>query len=239
MQAGSPRSPRAPSCGPAALRQARELEIKVILLLNHSKMQFLLLASHAEARQRRKTANKLFFALFFCAMSSPFCLRKNSLLFPNPQPIARPLPTAGPKLNKSVVCMRKLLGWAGHVTEWGAQKHAWKPLWGCSPQLLHFAQALSLILKAKGFLGSAVLICFCYLLFYSLYSTPWSVSICQPWRQPALSHPTVPSAAQLAVPCCHGKLQVNVEMLRGKERGDQREIKIKKAQLFHLMKKNF
>lgn len=153
MQAGSPRSPRAPSCGPAALRQAKELEIKVILLLNHSKMQFLLLASHAEARQRRKTANKLFFALFFCAMSSPFCLRKNSLLFPNPQPIARPLPTAGPKLNKSVVCMRKLLGWAGHVTEWGAQKHAWKPLWGCSPQLLRFAQALSLILKAKGYLG--------------------------------------------------------------------------------------
>lgn len=86
-------------------------------------------------------------------MSSPFCLRKNSLLFPNPQPIARPLPTAGPKLNKSVVWERKLLGWGGHVMEEGAQKHAWKPLWGCSPQLLLFAQALSLILKAKGYLG--------------------------------------------------------------------------------------
>lgn len=42
-------------------------------------------------------------------MSSPFCLRKNSLLFPNPQPTAKPLPTVGPKLNKSVVWKRKLL----------------------------------------------------------------------------------------------------------------------------------
>lgn len=39
----------------------KELKIKVTLLLNHSKMQFLLLASHLEARQRRQTANKLFF----------------------------------------------------------------------------------------------------------------------------------------------------------------------------------
>lgn len=200
-------------------------------------MQFHLLASHAEARQRRKTANKLFFALFFCAMSSPFCLRKNSLLFPNPQPIARPLPTAGPKLNKSVVCMRKLLGWGE-----GSPKTCMEATLGLFTAIASLCTSTLLNSESKRifgpFLGSAVLICFCYLLFCSLYSMPWSVSVCQPWGQPALSHPqAVPSAAQVAVHCCHGKLQVNVEMLRGKQRSDQREIKIKKAQLVHLIEK--
>lgn len=90
----------------------KELKIKLTLLLNHSKMQFLLLASHLEARQRRQTANKLFFLLYFAVRCHLlFYLRKNSLLFPNPQPIAKPLPEVGPKLNKSVVWKRKLLGW--------------------------------------------------------------------------------------------------------------------------------
>lgn len=81
MQAGSPCSPRAPSCGPAALRQAKELEIKVILLLNHSKMQFLLLAPHAEARQRRKTANKLFFCSIFLCNVISFLLKEKLSTF--------------------------------------------------------------------------------------------------------------------------------------------------------------
>lgn len=75
-------------------------------------MQFHLLASHLEARQRRRTAKQTGFLLHFAVRCHLlFYLRKNSLLFPNPQPIAKPLPEVGPKLNKSVVWKRKSLGW--------------------------------------------------------------------------------------------------------------------------------
>lgn len=66
----------------------------------------------SKAEKKNSQKKLCFFFLYFAVQCHLlFCLRKNSLLFPNPQSIAKPLPTVRPKLNKSVVWKRKLLGW--------------------------------------------------------------------------------------------------------------------------------
>lgn len=141
-------------------------------------MQFLLLASHVEGRQRRRRANKLFLLYFAMQCHLLFCLRKNYLLFPNPQPIAKPSPAVGPKLNKSVVWKRKLLGWrrAQHRAE-RPHSSQLKPVCSCLVRLLLSPQAPSLIPKEKGYVGQtscipgpAVIFYFCYSPFYDLRS---------------------------------------------------------------------
>lgn len=126
-------------------------------------------------------------------MSSPFCLRKNSLLFPNPQPTAKPLPTVGPKLNKSVVWKRKLLD------RRRAYRRARRPRFPVEASLGFFnaiasqaAPSSLLNSERKGRSGPAPGSgYFCRSLFYDLHSmlmeslrTWCSGHVQQPWGQP-------------------------------------------------------
>lgn len=126
-------------------------------------------------------------------MSSPFCLRKNSLLFPNPQPIAKPLPMVGPKLNKAVVWKRKLLD------RRRAYRRARRPRFPVEANLGLFnviasqaAPSTLLNSERKGRSGPAPgSDYFCCLLFYDLRSTlteslrtRCSGHVQQPWGRP-------------------------------------------------------
>lgn len=85
--------------------------------------------SKVEKKTSQQTA---FCSILLCNAISFSHLRKNSLLFPNPQPIAKPLPAVGQKLNKPVVWKGRLLGWGRAPT--GAEGlHSWQLLITIAP----------------------------------------------------------------------------------------------------------
>lgn len=181
-------------------------------------------------------------------MSSPFCLRKNSLLFPNPQPTAKPLPTVGPKLNKSVVWKRKLLD------RRRAYRRARRPRFPMEASLGFFNAVASqaapsslLNSERKGRFGPAPGSgYFCRLLFYDLRSTlteslrtRCSGHVQQPWAQPqpCSCPPTchLCSAGGQALPS-PGSPRIQVRCCEEKR---AKTPKIKKAQPVHLTEKSF
>lgn len=108
--------------------------------------------THRSKAEKKISQQHIFCSILPCSVVSFSHLRKNSLFFPNPQPIAKPLPAVGPKLNKPVVWKGKLLRWrrAQHGAE-GPHSSPVKAAGSCLSRLLLFPQAPSLIPeKEKG-----------------------------------------------------------------------------------------
>lgn len=67
--------------------------------------------THRSEAEKKISQQTIFCSILPCNAVSFSHLRKNSLLFPNPQPVAKALPAVGPKFNKPVVWKGKFLGW--------------------------------------------------------------------------------------------------------------------------------